>query len=599
MVLRFIFALLLTSFLPGLALTYVIFRKREIGNVEKICFGFGLSLVATIFISFFLPYLSFLWVLAFYSAFFLAVVPLAVFRVYYEPKMHSNDEIRGYISDGQKKFPIDSLKIALRSQGITNNQIEEAIENIPRDKKIFRAAVLVCAIIFACFVVYSPHLDYPYPFHFDEWRHLEDIMKSIEEGGLVEKGWGTQTEAGFHMWLIPLILLTDMNPVLFYQYIPMIFMAFASLILFSFLKKTTGSFSTGIFGILLLASLKSNVNIFGPWMFVPLTMSFPLIYLFFFSFVRGTSLGNEKFFVLAFVFLLAIFTIYIYSALFAVPILIIYLIFSYRFVLKRWYVVLPVILLPLAGFFFTFKFFPQMGILGIIDWLKQGYGIIYPAIWGGLMPRYRILVFYGLLPCILAGAGLIVSIRKYKIFPIWAVIAGIWFYLNMDYFLKNILIPYLRLIFLFLFSLIPLSAIGLHWAISRINRIKIKPLPAVISAALLLTVFITTYYNYYDVPSNLDLYRFIEPEDVEALRLAEGDVVSTVQMHPMTFKFFNITQDIKFELNFTKLDCDGKEQKIFQYKRQYLLTQEQLDCEFLEPVYAGKIRYLYTISSQG
>ncbi|MBW2994788.1 DUF1616 domain-containing protein, partial [Candidatus Woesearchaeota archaeon] len=122
---RFILGLLLTSFFPGLALTYMLFRKRELSAVEKICYSFGLSLVITIILGFLLPKLNIFSLLFHYSIFFLLSSPLIIFRYLSNSKKgHTNEQIRKYLEEGQKQYPLTSLKSALIRQGATENQID-------------------------------------------------------------------------------------------------------------------------------------------------------------------------------------------------------------------------------------------------------------------------------------------------------------------------------------------------------------------------------------------------------------------------------------------------------------------------------------------
>jgi len=265
--------------------------------------------------------------------------------------------------------------------------------------------------------------------------------------------------------------------------------------------------------------------------------------------------------------------------------------------------VLPTLIIPLLGFIFTLKFFSTKGVFGMIKLLSEGVGIFYPEAWVSLMPRYKILLFYGNLAFVLAIIGLLIAIKKYRVFMIWAVITGIWFYLNMLVFDQNILIPYLRLIWYFLFAIIPLSAIGLAWCINWVEE-KIRfgrPLTTIISAALLLTVFITTFYTYYNIPYHLDLYRYIEPEDIEALKYAKDDVLTAVPLVKLAYDFFDFDFEIKsateLGVYFEKYNCTGKEKLMLENKVFYVLTNKKQNCSFLQPRYAGSIRYLYEATS--
>jgi hypothetical protein len=466
--------------------------------------------------------------------------------------------------------------------------------------------IVILILLATCFLVYSPHLEYKYPLHYDEWRHLDNAIKSIKRTRLIDHPWGAETEGGFYMWLIPTMIITNMDPLLDYKFLPCINMAIAAFILYVFLRRTTGSFATAVFGMLFFASLRSNLNVMGPWVFVPMSMAFPLIFMFFSCLVRGTRLGYEKYFVMAFIFLLVLVTVHVLSALFTIPILLIYFAINYRFLMKRWYLILPTILIPLLGLSFTLQVFPEKGLVGVLQSLMEGFGIFYPPAWSGLMPHYRILLFYGQLAFLFAAIGLIVAFRKHIIFVIWALVTGIWFYANMLWLKQDFLVPYLRLLYPLLFGLIPLSAIGLNWCVDFIEK-KIKfsrLLKIILTVALILTVIITTFDSYYTAPINMDFFRYINDEDIDALKLAESDVLSDIRLGRPALPFFSFGIKVKqidllkgtdYDFDFEDLDCDKKEEYMLQYKTEYLLTDTEQKCRF-DLVFEGDFRYLYRLA---
>jgi hypothetical protein len=604
---RFIIGLFLTTYLPGLVLTYIIFKKNELNFAEKICFSFGLSIFVTIIIGFLMPKLYFGALLSYYGLFFMICLPLAAARFFWgKSRSRAKDEIKSYFKSGKKKYSVSELRTSLNKQGLSDNIIDSAIEDAPVNKKIMRGIIICLILLFNCFIVYSPHIDYPYPFHYDEWAKIEGSVNSIADRNFWEQGVGAKTEGGFYMYLIPMILAADMDPILDYKYFPMIFMAMASLALYCFLKRVTGSFSVAIFAMLFFASLKTNVNVLGPWFFTPLTMAFPFIYLFFYSFVRGVNNGSEKFFIVSCIFLLSLVMIHFFSALFIVPIAAIYLIVNWRFVSKKFYLLLPALVIPFLGFLFSMSTFPKgKGIQGLISIvLDKGLEIAYPVNWISLLPKYKLLVFYGTIAVVLACIGFVLCIKKNRIFSIWAAVTGIWFYCNMLLSQgAGYLIPYLSLLFYFLLALVPLSAIGLRWCIKQIEeKLNLgKFFTIVVYAGLLLTVFITTFSSYYDVPSNLDLYRYILPEDAAAISRASDSVLITVPIFEMAYKLFDLNAELvpasKFDFEFASKDCGYKEEIMLKNKIFYLLTDKKQDCDFLELVYLEKSRFLYKTSA--
>ena len=115
------------------------------------------------------------------------------------------------------------------------------IKNIP----------LILLIIFTFFLVYKVHFNYNYPYqdphepnfiaekennhysyilHGDEWTHAAQAIYLMENKKIPEtnpylknQGYKLNLESGFHAFLAQFFTLTNLNPILYYQYLPALF----------------------------------------------------------------------------------------------------------------------------------------------------------------------------------------------------------------------------------------------------------------------------------------------------------------------------------------------------------------------------------------
>lgn len=157
------------------------------------------------------------------------------------------------------------------------------------DKK--EKIILLVALLFTFIMVYSPHFNYPFPFHVDEWHHIDEAKRLFGEEKYVPGE--NRLEFGFHLFLG--ILPKVVNLVLVYKFLPAVWMVLSALALFFLVYKKTNHFETAIFSILFFASIKSNTNLLGPWFFTPLTFATPLIFLYIYFFTEGYERTNKKY----------------------------------------------------------------------------------------------------------------------------------------------------------------------------------------------------------------------------------------------------------------------------------------------------------------
>ena len=179
-------------------------------------------------------------------------------------------------------------------------------------RKKIEIAMLAAVIVFSVFMVLGVHTNYtglagsihdvintesefrnfayPYPIHADEWTHLAQGIYIMESKTLgfanpysPSFDFHRDFESGFHIFLAFFFGITGLDPVLNYQYLPALFFALNSVLLFMLVRKFTGNYFIALLSIPFYLAIPSNTNFLGNWFAIPLTFSIFLIYLFFFT----------------------------------------------------------------------------------------------------------------------------------------------------------------------------------------------------------------------------------------------------------------------------------------------------------------------------
>ncbi|MEK7092637.1 MAG: hypothetical protein AAB907_03355, partial [Patescibacteria group bacterium] len=122
------------------------------------------------------------------------------------------------------------------------------------------------------FIVEKDNNYYPYPLHGDEWTHLAQATYLMENKKIPElnpylkdSGNKLNLESGFHSFLAQFFTLTNLDPILNYQYLPAIFTIIYILTLILLILFLTNNFYISFLSALFFLSIKNNVNLMGIW----------------------------------------------------------------------------------------------------------------------------------------------------------------------------------------------------------------------------------------------------------------------------------------------------------------------------------------------
>jgi len=404
---------------------------------------------------------------------------------------------------------------------------------MPKSLTNIQKWLLIITLIVTFFLIYVPHLDYPFPFHVDEWHHISEGMRLGDYGAYfdyLQESLGNRfsgVEIGFHFFLFLLSFIFDL--VLLYKFFPATWACFSVLALFYVIyKKSDHNFLLAWLGVLFFLSIKSNVNILGLWFFTPLTFSIPFVFLYVYFLTEGIEKQNKKSILISAGIVVFLIPTHAVSVLFLVPPLLVYLAVHYKYLVKEYKFFLNLLLIPWFAFFFyqSTLALSWHGLIGsTVQYLKFEYG------WGVLELKHSLPEIYNWLGYVFAFVGVFYifknkEVKKYLFYLLWPLLIFTSIFL---YRLTGIsfLTPYQRNLYYFVIGMPILSALGLYYLFSLIGqeiaKLKISSrdilyIKKAIYVGLIFVVAIVLFSSYYNLPNQVDLYHIIDDNDYEALK---------------------------------------------------------------------------------
>jgi len=465
--------------------------------------------------------------------------------------------------------------------------------------------ILSLSLLFTFAIVYSPHLNYRFPFHIDEWHY---ITESLELGQGAVALFPSGLEIGFYFFLSLLAKLTDL--VLIYRFLPAIWAAVSGLILFYVTyKKTNSNFLVAIFSVIFFASIKSNVNITGLWFFTPLSFAIPFIFLYVYLFTEGVEKQNKKLILSSVGLMIFLLPVHAISILFSWPFLFIHLLFNRQFFRKelKFFSVLALVLAAVGVTFYQ--------IIARVPWANIFSSLIvnlaFKKGWGVLELQNYFSEIYSLLGYILAiigAAAILLSAarHKYLVYLLWplTVLIAVFIYRLTD---LSLLVPYQRNFYYLALSLPFLSAFGLYYLFDLIRKKIINPYwQAITLAALIISAGFFSFQAYYNLPAQTRLYRVIDEKDYQDLlfmaALPPGRVMADPPIATALYPIARQTPiaTVRFEdyhaplIEFSLANgCAAKKSVLDRYRISYLILPAKTDCDW-ELIYA-KNNFIYRL----
>ena len=615
------FGFILLFFLPGYALTLTLFPGKEIDILERISLAIALSISVS--------------VVSVFAANYFFGIPITSETIMAEILSLSGIFILIYFFRRPG---------SVAGKGISLSDIKSVSE--PR-KRILSVFIILLILILTFNLIYRTHWNYPYPFHTDEWQHIAIGVQIVEDKSIrltipyyQDKPPYRNLEIGFHVFLAEFFLLTNKDLVLFYKFLPAIFACISAFILFVFIYKITGKFLAAIFSMLFFAGLKSNIFVLGSWFFVPLTMSFPLLYLVFYSLSEGLKEGSFPLLLSATIALLALalihpsiasfaymsITLYlILAVLYSLTVIILYLVSKresfkkelgmlLKFPIQRAAGILILFLVPFLSFLYFLKFLWKGSLVETLRYFVTDF-----MIFDGSLPvkeLYKPLFLcdiYGLVGISLAIIGIIyVLIKKKGAILVSGISIALAIMALYQFHGFSILLLYERTTYCALLCLAPLSGIGLYVLTYFIKNIlkNSKVVSTVIALSLLFFVFLNTFSNYYFYEDKI--YRMIDDDDYKAIKwlgenkgsynivLARPRISDAI--YPISRNYVvaitphgGTAQNLLDTRKFLMSGCEGRKNVLEKYQVDYVLVKFKIKCGFLEEIYHQGKDYIYEV----
>ncbi len=457
------------------------------------------------------------------------------------------------------------------------------------------AALVIVVLAYTFFFVYSPHLEYDFPFHVDEWRHITEARR------VIDGSYHPALEVGFHIFLALLYKTTDL--VLIYRFLPAVFACISSIVLFYTTLKLSKNYSISVLSMVFFTSIKSNVNITGMWFFTPLTFSIPLIYLFAWLYSEAVSKDDVRKLLLSFLVYLTIAFFHIISATFLIPAIILYSLLNRKFFIKHWKTSAIALLIPIA----TYIAFTSVLNVDIPKDPNQTQ-LIFKHGWGIYEIDLPIIHGYSHIAALLAVLGIPIAYKKRQhLHLLWMLttLTAVYAFPHLGY---SVFAPYQRNYYYFLLSLPLLSAYGTNTLYGFIkSRIKNENKTLIVFSIMMILALTFTFKDYWSLPGDVKIYQLIDENDYQALKFLESidqsdskvmaDSRKSMAVYPVSgheivggFFFWGNKDDTE---RFFKENCTIKQDLIKKHAVRYILSKEPLDCEW-ETIY-NKENFIYNI----
>jgi len=472
----------------------------------------------------------------------------------------------------------------------------------------------VLALALTAVLVYSPHFNYIYPLHSDEWHHIAEAKKILE--GRYGKKSLLAFEPGYHVFLAAIAFL-NLNLITAYRFLPPLFALAACSVLYLFVKRLSASSVAALFSIVFYASLPTNTNVLGVQYAVPLTFAVPFMYLCMFFFYKGFH-GDRKSmnrFLITFSTLLIV---HPPSALFTFAVAVLYGLASYASGERQttaWKQVAAVAVVLFAMAFIVIY------LLGDFKWFLSK--VVFNRGWTPLEPsitqspyvitlgsmdlainRFHPALLFGLTPFLLSLLGMYYASRAggMRVFQVWVLFsASLVFLFNIVDFIP--IVPYQRAVYYMLVGLVPLAGIGLERLVRFLDWSMLR------TTAFVLFVVFVTFHGYGGQPPGMETYYLIDDEDYAA-----GTFLSTQSYGvilaplPISSALPALTsKDVVADMVFAGSDwmradvrrffagnCDARAEVIRKHAVRYIYSPNPLKCKSFKEIYS-RGRYIYQV----
>ncbi len=463
---------------------------------------------------------------------------------------------------------------------------------------------LLSGVIVVFFLIYSPHFTYRFPLHVTEYFYMNHAYKITETGKLCINPYNDiydcDAKTGFPALLASIFLLTKMDPLLDYKFLPALFGIITALVIFVFIYELTKNFWTSLLAMVLSATIPGNSLILGLILAVPFTVSLILCFLFLLLMHKWLTERSANYLILAGIFIFIAFTLHGSAAAYILVVSLPYVVYNMK---KDWKV--------FCAFF--------IGLLAVsaavfLSWFWKG-GIketILSNFWRLEFPYHNINYFLIGIPlaiCGLFGLYIILGEKHQKILSFFFIFSLVGFLISSIIKYSYLIRPE-RLIYLVLLFAIFIGSIGFSHLLGILrHKIKKKYVFILIAGVLLALIFgfqlranFPPLFDYIVDDKDYEMLDWLKihysgqrilanPRFSSAIPITNNSVV----VHWMGGAELSGEADRFFE----SPSCEQGLDWVERYKPKLLISQKALDCVYLKEVQSNVTGYfIYEVKKE-
>jgi len=477
--------------------------------------------------------------------------------------------------------------------------------------------ILIILLLVALFLNGIIYQQGKFPLHGDEYVHLAHARDIVESGSIrfinpyfENTPFLLRLESGFHIFLAIFIFLFKNNTVLIFNILKNLVFVLNTFLIFLLSYYLSKNYKIGIFSAVFFMLLKSSPDILGNLFLLPINLGLALFLTTMIFFLKYKEKPSPKIMSIFIFFFILLILIYPPAAVLAFIIIFINQLFRIKSKndLKN----------PLTITIVSFAIIGLIISLAVKSILKLSLSnlinefFIFHENWTPVAFTSSPFSFFGVIASVLALIGLaLIIFRKQennKIILLWFSVGLINLYLF--YLLKvSFFIPSTRLIFFFIVIMCILAGYGLNYSIKLAKFVKNKKVRFILIIIFIITIFTLQIISLYQYRENIkgiildenkyNVIKFIG-ENYGKKNVIMADVLTSFAIYPLTGNYVvgllesNVgSGNRKDQKEFFDSECEKKQEIVERNNVTLVISIKEIKCNFLNPVYQKENVILY------
>lgn len=483
---------------------------------------------------------------------------------------------------------------------------------------------IIILILLSIYTTGSPHFNYPFPFHADEWDNIKIAQEILKEKKIIEynpflagnpyyinfneEAHGvTNTnsaiwELNYNLFIALSSLFTGISVLDIGLILPSIFVFIMSLNTFILVRYLTKKDVPALLSAIFVTTLKSNVFFLGPWFLVALSFGLAFIPLIFYLFLKS-HVSSKYLPVLFFVF--AVTTLaHPASTIIFIPMFGLYMVFNPQMIKQNKNKLLVSIALLLVLLLVVVPF--EGSVTAYIVKIFKILTFSRSTPMNGFVAVMQFPVYMGIIAFVLSIFGFFKTMmdNEAKIIPLSVdallLIILVYIYMGFAFFA-----PYERLVVYISELMMILAGIGLY---NVYQSIKIKKMAAAVIVIILLFQVGSTFAYKKDIPLIIEPQEYgpilwlkdNTPQDAVVLATprsseAIGVIGNRKVVSLIRGRLGSSEESVNKSLEFFKGNIETKEKILLELKPDYVYSKEEINMNSLKLVHNENRTYIYEV----